>query len=75
MRELAQVEAVLLVDLNQKAVDYLKAMCPEPSPPNFFLQRSDGTVDGTHFQERGARTLAGFVADSLRAGGAPFVTD
>jgi hypothetical protein len=28
--------------------------------------RADGTVDGTHFQKRGARTLAGFVVDAMR---------
>jgi lysophospholipase L1-like esterase len=73
MRELAQTEGVLLADLNQRTVDYLKAICPEPSPPDFFLRRADGTVDGTHFQERGARKLAEFVADELRKGGVPFV--
>jgi lysophospholipase L1-like esterase len=73
MRELAKADGVILVDLNQKSVDYLKAICPEPSPPNFYLQRADGTVDGTHFQERGARVLAGFVADGLREAGVRFV--
>lgn len=73
MRELGQAEHVVVADLNQKSVDYLKAICPEPSPPDFYLQRSDGTVDGTHFQERGARKLAEFVADALRDQGVGFV--
>lgn len=73
MRELGQAEHVLVVDLNQRTVDYLKAICPEPSPPDFFLQKSDGSIDGTHFQERGARMLAGFVADALRAAGVSFI--
>ena len=31
------------------------------------MLRADGSVDGTHFQENGARILAGFVADELTA--------
>lgn len=73
MRELASSEGVILADLNQRSVDYLQAICPEPSPPDFFLQKADGSVDGTHFQERGARILAGFVAAALREAGVPFV--
>lgn len=65
MRELAQEEGVPLVDLNRKTVDYLTAICPAPTPENFFFLRSDGTVDGTHFQESGARILARFVADGI----------
>jgi lysophospholipase L1-like esterase len=66
MRELGQSDAVAVVDLNQKAVDYLKAICPSPTPEDFFLVKADGSVDGTHFQEHGARVLAGFVADGIR---------
>ena len=55
--------------LNPHSVSYLQAICPEPSPPDFFLQRPDGT----HFQERGARILAGFVADDLPEAGLSFV--
>ncbi|HKU41058.1 MAG TPA: rhamnogalacturonan acetylesterase, partial [Polyangiales bacterium] len=73
MRELGRAESVIVADLNQKTVDYLKAICPEPSPPDFFLQRSDGTVDGTHFQERGARLLARFVTEVLRSRGVSFL--
>jgi len=29
------------------------------------LLRADGSVDGTHFQENGARNLARFVADGI----------
>jgi lysophospholipase L1-like esterase len=66
MRELGMSENVGVVDLNAKAVAYLKAICPAPSPPDFFLMLDDGTVDDADFQERGARTLASFVADGLR---------
>lgn len=65
MRELAAAEGIPLVDLNQKTVNYLRAICPAPTPENFFFVRPDGTVDGTHFQENGARILARFVADGI----------
>jgi lysophospholipase L1-like esterase len=42
---------------------------PSPTPENFFLLRADGSVDGTHFQENGARVLAGLVADGLEDSG------
>ncbi len=31
--------------------------------------RANGTVDGTHFQENGARLLAGFVAEGIDESG------
>jgi lysophospholipase L1-like esterase len=65
MRELGEAEAIAVADLNQKAVDHLKAICPAPTPEDVFLLRADGTVDGTHFQENGARLLAGFVAEGI----------
>lgn len=73
MRELASAQQVLLSDLNQQAVEYLKAICPAPDPPDFYLQKADGTVDGTHFQERGAKKLAEFVARGLQQAGVPWV--
>lgn len=65
MREVAAAEAIPLIDLNQKTVRHLTGICPAPRPENFFFGRSDGTVDGTHFQENGARILARFVADGI----------
>ena len=65
MRELAAAEGIPLVDLNLKTVNHLRAICPSPTPENFFFRRADGSVDGTHFQENGARILAGFVADGI----------
>jgi lysophospholipase L1-like esterase len=67
MRELGVSLNVPVVDLNKKAADYLTAICPAPTPEDFFLLRSDGRVDGTHFQKHGARVLAGFVAEEMRA--------
>jgi lysophospholipase L1-like esterase len=66
MRELGAARQVAVADLNQRSVDYLRAICPSPTPEDFFLVRSDGTVDGTHFQENGARILAGFVAQAIQ---------
>lgn len=71
MRELGAAENVAVADLNQKTVDHLKAICPAPTPEDFFFVRSDGSVDGTHFQENGARIMAGFVADGVREAGLP----
>jgi lysophospholipase L1-like esterase len=72
MRELGQALAIPVVDLNASTVEYLRAICPAPTPEDFFLLRADGSVDGTHFQERGARLLAGFVAAGLSVPGLPF---
>lgn len=75
MRELGEAERVIVCDLNAQAVAYLMAICPAPSPEDFFLLRSDGSVDGTHFQENGARILAGFVAEGLRQANSPLAAD
>jgi lysophospholipase L1-like esterase len=72
MIELGQAQAVPVVDLNGRAVEYLRAICPAPTPEDFFLLRADGSIDGTHFQENGARILAQFVADGLTVPGLPF---
>ena len=71
MRELAAARGVALADLNQRSVEYLKAICPSPTPEDFFLLRADGSVDGTHFQENGARHLAAFVAQGIVDSAAP----
>ncbi len=71
MRELAAERDVALADLNQMTVDHLIAICPAPTPEDFFFVRADGTVDGTHFQENGARIMAGFVADGIEMAGVP----
>lgn len=67
IRELAAQNNILLVDLNQSVVSYLTAICPPPSPEDFFLVRPDGSVDGTHFQENGARIMSGMIAQSIKA--------
>lgn len=71
MRDLGQASAVTVIDLNQQAVEHLKAICPAPTPEDFFFLKPDGAIDGTHFQENGARSLAGFVAKGVHAAGLP----
>ena len=61
MRDLAAAEDILLLDLNQHTFDHLAEICPSPTPEDFFFVRPDDTVDGTHFQENGARHMAGFL--------------
>lgn len=75
IRELGDATGVAVLDLNAHSVAYLQAICPAPSPEDFFLLRADGTVDGTHFQENGARILAGLIADSAREAGLPLFDD
>lgn len=71
MRDLGEAEDVVVLDLNARTVAHLQAICPAPSPEDFFLLRSDGSVDGTHFQENGARFLAGFVTAELEESAQP----
>lgn len=71
MRDLGAAESVAVLDLNARTVAHLKAICPAPTPEDFFLLRTDGTVDGTHFQENGARHLASFIALELAESGLP----
>ncbi|MET0340685.1 MAG: rhamnogalacturonan acetylesterase [Polyangiales bacterium] len=66
MRELGKALEVPVVDLNARTVAHLKAICPAPKPETVFMIKPDGTIDGTHFQERGAKLLAGLVVDELR---------
>lgn len=65
MRELAAANRTPLVDLNAKTVNYLMNICPAPVPEDFFLRRADGSVDGTHFQENGARIMSSMVAAGM----------
>lgn len=65
MRDLAAAENIVLLDLNQRSFDHLAAICPAPTPEDFFFRRADGSVDGTHFQENGARHMAGFLGHEM----------
>jgi lysophospholipase L1-like esterase len=76
MEELGAAQKVPVVNLSMKTWNYLSAICPAPASAaaeNFFrvyTKNSVLTVDGTHFQESGARKLADFVAEGLRETGA-----
>ena len=70
MRELGEAEGVLVLDNNQRTFDHLAAICPAPTPEDFFFVRPDNSVDGTHFQENGARHMADFLGAELKAAAA-----
>ncbi len=65
MRELGEAEDVLVLDNNQRTFNHLSEICPSPTPEDFFFIRADQTVDGTHFQENGARHMARFIGHEM----------
>ncbi|HYQ44718.1 MAG TPA: SGNH/GDSL hydrolase family protein [Polyangiaceae bacterium] len=68
MLELGKAKNVSVVDLGLETHAHLAALCPKPTTAaqeGFFKINADQTIDGTHFQENGARTMAGFVADGV----------
>jgi len=68
MLELGKADNVAVVDLGLKTHAHLSAICPKPangSEETFFKVNADQSIDGTHFQENGARTMAAFVADGV----------
>lgn len=72
MISVGMAQSVAVVDLGTRAHAYLSAICPKPTTAaqeNFFKVNPDGTIDGTHFQENGARMLATFVADGITQDG------
>lgn len=66
MKEMGAAQSVPVVDLNQKTLTYLNMIGCVAAGTDFFLVNADGSVDGTHFQEKGATLMAGFVASGLR---------
>ncbi|WP_438018854.1 rhamnogalacturonan acetylesterase [Sorangium sp. So ce315] len=69
MRELGGELDVPVIDLNEMTLAHLRSIGCVAAGDDFFLVRADGSVDGTHFQETGARTMAGFVADGTADAG------
>ncbi|MDC0683021.1 rhamnogalacturonan acetylesterase [Sorangium atrum] len=69
MRELGGDLGVPVIDLNEKTLVYLRSIGCVAAGKDFFLVKADGSVDGTHFQETGARIMAGFVADGTADAG------
>ena len=68
MIELGAAENVAVVDLGGMTHDYLAAICPKPASAadETFFKNTGGTIDGTHFQENGARKMAGFIGQAIR---------
>lgn len=68
MLELGKAEGVAVLDNNAKTFNYLKAICPKPASAGEekFFKNNDGSIDGTHFQENGARKMAGFIGEEIR---------
>ncbi|AUX29916.1 MULTISPECIES: rhamnogalacturonan acetylesterase [Sorangium] len=69
MRELGGELDVPVIDLNEKTLAHLNSIGCVAAGEDFFLVRADGSVDGTHFNETGARAMAGFVADGTADAG------
>ncbi|WP_434046181.1 MULTISPECIES: rhamnogalacturonan acetylesterase [Sorangium] len=69
MRELGGALDVPVIDLNEMTLAHLRSIGCVAAGEDFFLIRADGSVDGTHFQETGARAMAGFVADGTADAG------
>ncbi len=72
MTELADEEAVLLVDLSASSRAYLDEIGPEAAKavflhvdPGVFPNRPAGTADDTHFQEYGAIQMARLIAQDV----------
>jgi uncharacterized repeat protein (TIGR02543 family) len=74
MKEVGAKMGAAVVDLNQKTLDYLNSIGCAASAQVFLVvpagmysgAYANGASDGTHFQEYGARKLAGFVAEGAR---------
>ena len=62
MSELGPTLGTLVVDSNAMIIDYLANVTCETSGSTFYLVKADGTTDGTHFQENGAKIIAGLIA-------------
>jgi lysophospholipase L1-like esterase len=68
MIELGAAENVAVVDNNGKTFAYLKAICPKPTTAaaETFFKNLNDTIDGTHFQENGARKMASFIGQGIK---------
>jgi lysophospholipase L1-like esterase len=73
VKEVGREESVAVVDLDSLSMELLAAMGEEESKGLFLwlragvLSRLDtGRIDNTHFNSRGARTVAGIVTEEIR---------
>ncbi|MES1204764.1 MAG: rhamnogalacturonan acetylesterase [Pseudomonadota bacterium] len=60
MKTVAMAKSAAVIDLNADTVAYINMIGCVAAKANFFLLN-----DGTHFQQMGARLMAGFVADGV----------
>ena len=60
MKTVAAAKTAALIDLNSKTLAYVNMLGCVAAKADFFLLN-----DGTHFQQNGARVMAGFVADGV----------
>ncbi|GAB4062913.1 GDSL-type esterase/lipase family protein [Uliginosibacterium sediminicola] len=87
IRDTAQANKVALVDLDARSMaffnqvgeeaslDYYLAVDTTKYPYYVGLTGARNKPDNTHFQERGAETVAGLVADGLREAGLPLAKE
>lgn len=73
MRELAQEENIILIDMLKLTEQALKQLGPEKSKhwfmwakPNEYDAFPNGATDNTHLNEEGARMVAGLFVDELK---------
>ena len=66
MKTVATAKTAGLVDLNADTLAYVDMLGCVAAKANFYLLN-----DGTHFQQNGARIMAGFVADGVVRLGVP----
>lgn len=74
MREVAIQENVTLLDMQIASTIWLEALGAEPAKSHFlwiapraFARYPEGKQDNTHFTESGAKAMASFAVDALRA--------
>ncbi|MHC9086954.1 GDSL-type esterase/lipase family protein [Luteimonas sp. RIT-PG2_3] len=67
MRDLAEREDVLLVDLNDSSMDWLRALGDDASRPYYMHVPAQQQADDTHFNEDGATAVACLLASAWKA--------
>lgn len=73
MRGTAEETDVPLIDLNSMTTDWLTRIGAEASgeyfmhvPPGVYPDWMEGVADDTHFREKGARLIAGMIAEDAK---------
>jgi lysophospholipase L1-like esterase len=76
VRDVAAAEHVPLIDLHEKSLRFFQALGPEGTkrlflwiPPHVYGSLPEGKQDNTHFNPRGAFTVAGMVVEGIRESG------